>query len=94
MKKYLLIAGVNGAGKSTLYQILQSLHEMPRVNSDEILREFGDWRNPNDVMTAGKIAAKKISRFFDEDVSFNQETTLWQNDYQKYQESKREGLLY
>lgn len=76
MKKYILIAGVNGAGKSTLYQILQSLHEMPRVNSDEILREFGDWRNPNDVMTAGKIAAKKISRFFDEDVSFNQETTL------------------
>lgn len=69
MKKYILIAGVNGAGKSTLYQILQSLHEMPRVNSDEILREFGDWRNPNDVMTAGKIAAKKISRFFDEDVS-------------------------
>lgn len=76
MKKYILIAGVNGAGKSTLYQILQSLHKMPRVNSDEILREFGDWRNPNDIMMAGKIAAKKISRFFDEDESFNQETTL------------------
>lgn len=76
MKKYILIAGANGVGKSTLYQVLQSLHSMPRVNSDEILREFGDWRNSHDVMTAGKIAVKRISQLFDEDVSFNQETTL------------------
>ena len=45
MKKYILIAGVNGAGKSTLYYSLQSLQDMPRVNTDEILRGFGDWRN-------------------------------------------------
>lgn len=76
MKKYILIAGVNGAGKSTLYQSLQSLQEMPRVNTDEILRAFGDWRNMTDVMSAGKIAVKKIARYFDEDVTFNQETTL------------------
>ena len=37
MKKYILIAGVNGAGKSTLYQTLHSLHEMIRVNTDEIV---------------------------------------------------------
>lgn len=71
MKKYILIAGVNGAGKSTLYQSLQSLQSMPRVNSDEILREFGDWRNMLDVMTAGKIAVKKIARYFDEDTLLN-----------------------
>lgn len=76
MKKYILIAGVNGAGKSTLYQSLQSLQSMPRVNTDEILREFGDWRDMDDVMTAGKIAVKKIARYFDEDITFNQETTL------------------
>ena len=76
MKKYILIAGVNGAGKSTLYQSLQSLQSMLRVNSDEILREFGDWRDMADVMTAGKIAVKKIARYFDEDLTFNQETTL------------------
>ncbi len=63
MKKYILVAGVNGAGKSTLYQSLQSLHDIPRVNTDEILREFGDWRNMIDVMTAGKMAVKKINRF-------------------------------
>lgn len=76
MKKYILIAGVNGAGKSTLYQSLQSLQSMPRVNTDEILREFGDWRNILDVMTAGKIAVKKITRYLDEGITFNQETTL------------------
>lgn len=59
MRKYILIAGVNGAGKSTLYQSLQSLQDMPRVNTDEILREFGDWRNAGDVMTAGKICSKE-----------------------------------
>lgn len=76
MKKYILLAGVNGAGKSTLYQSLQSLQDMPRVNVDEILREFGDWRNAADVMSAGKIAVKKIAQYFDEDITFNQETTL------------------
>lgn len=76
MRKYILIAGVNGAGKSTLYQSLQSLQDMPRVNIDEILREFGDWRNAGDVMIAGKIAVKKILQNFDEGITFNQETTL------------------
>lgn len=76
MKKYILIAGVNGAGKSTLYQTLQSLQGMPRVNTDEILRGFGDWRNLADVMTAGRITVKTINRYFNEDITFNQETTL------------------
>ena len=60
MKKYVLIAGVNGAGKSTLYQTIESLKDMPRVNTDEIVREFGDWKNTADVMKAGKIAVRKI----------------------------------
>lgn len=76
MKKYILIEGVNGAGKSTLYQSLQSLRDMPRVNTDEILREFGDWRNISDVMVAGKIAVKRTVQYFDEGITFNQETTL------------------
>lgn len=49
---------------------------MPRVNTDEILREFGDWRNTADAMTAGKIAVKRLSQYFDEGITFNQETTL------------------
>ena len=76
MKKYVLIAGVNGAGKSTLFHLLESLMEMPRINTDEIVREFGKWDNPIDVMKAGKIAIKKINDLFDAEVTFNQETTL------------------
>lgn len=71
MKKYILIAGVNGVGKSTLYQSSQSLQDMPRVNTDEILRDFGNWRNMADMMTAGKIAVKKIDKYFDEGITFN-----------------------
>lgn len=74
--KYVLIAGVNGSGKSTLYQTLNSLKDMERVNVDEIVRSFGDWRNFSDMMQAGKIAIKKMAHYFEEGISFNQETTL------------------
>lgn len=79
MKRYVLIAGVNGAGKSTLYQALDSLHDMERINTDEIVRAFGNWKNVSDVFRAGKIAVKKINGLFDSMVSFNQETTLCGN---------------
>ena len=64
-KKYILIAGVNGAGKSTLYQTLDSLKVMERVNTDEIVKAFGDWKNSSDVMKAGKIAVNKIKDYFE-----------------------------
>lgn len=76
MKRYILIAGVNGAGKSTLYQINDSLKNMPRINVDEIVKEFGDWKNMKDVFKAGKIAVEKIEKYFEEGITFNQETTL------------------
>lgn len=76
MKRYILIAGVNGAGKSTLYRTLPTLQEMPRVNTDEILKEFGDWRNTKDIITAAKIAVSKLKKYFSEEQTFNQETTL------------------
>lgn len=79
MKKYILIAGVNGAGKSTLYQTLQFLKNMPRINTDEIVKEFGDWRNFSDVVKAGKIAIQKMNEYFKDGISFNQETTLCGN---------------
>ena len=79
MKKYILIAGVNGAGKSTLYQTLDCFQNMPRINTDEIVRSLGDWRNVSDVMKAGKIAVYKMKEYFEAGVSFNQETTLCGN---------------
>lgn len=79
MKKYILIAGVNGAGKSTLYQTLESLQNMPRVNTDEIVRSFGSWKNITDVMKAGKVAVQMIKENFEQGITFNQETTLCGN---------------
>lgn len=76
MKKYILIGGVNGAGKSTLYQLLKPLADMPRINIDEIVKDFGNWRNADDVMKAGRIAVKKIQDYFNQGITFNQETTL------------------
>lgn len=76
MKRYILIAGVNGAGKSTLYQSLSSLQGMQRVNTDEIVRTFGDWRNPQDIAKAGIIAVREVKQNFSQGISFNQETTL------------------
>ena len=76
MKKYIIIAGVNGVGKSTLYQTNENLKNIPRVNVDEIIREIGDWKNFNDVFMGGKIAVKTISKYFEEGISFHQETTL------------------
>ena len=60
MKKYILIAGVNGAGKSTLFHMLPELKEYPRVNSDEIVKEFGEWNDPIAVLKAGKLAVENI----------------------------------
>ena len=83
MKKYILIAGVNGAGKSTLFHVLEELKGMPRVNTDEIVKQFGDWNNDLDVFKAGKQAVKMINEYFNNGITFNQETTLCGNNILK-----------
>lgn len=76
MKKYILYAGVNGAGKSTLYRTTHYQDNMPRINTDEILREFGNWKNTTDLMKAGKIAVSRLNKYLKQGITFNQETTL------------------
>jgi len=76
MKKYVLFAGVNGAGKSTLYNLGGEYMDLPRINTDEILAKFGDWRNTSDVLKAGKMAVSRIAELFNKEQSFVQETTL------------------
>ena len=68
MKKYVIYAGVNGAGKSTFYN-MKSQYNLPRVNTDEIVKELGDWKNVADVMRAGKIAVKRIDEYFSQAMS-------------------------
>lgn len=76
MKKYILYAGVNGSGKSTLYYSSKKYLDLPRINTDEITKTFGDWRENYNVVRAGKLAVKEIQRLFSEGKSFTQETTL------------------
>lgn len=94
MKRYILIAGVNGAGKSTLYYTMDSLKNMPRVNTDEIVRTFGDWKNPSDVIKAGKTAVRRVEEYFAKGVSFNQETTLCGNSEGKNSISGKAGRTW
>ena len=60
MKKvFYLFAGVNGAGKSTLYDsknLDNDIKNSIRINTDEIVRKIGDWKNNSDQIKAAKIA--------------------------------------
>lgn len=99
MKRYILFAGCNGVGKSTLYQTNDMFREMPRVNMDEIVRDFGSWKNETDTFKAGKIAVRKIKECFSSGVSFNQEATLcgqsvWKNIQQARQLGYKIEMYY
>ena len=80
MDKYFYIfAGVNGSGKSTLYKtnfLNQNIKNSIRINTDEIVYSFGDWKSSIDQIKAGKIALQLRTKCFLEEKSFNEETTL------------------
>lgn len=80
MKKvFYLFAGVNGAGKSTLYNsesLNNDIKNTIRINTDEIVREIGDWKNNSDQLKAAKIAINLRNECFLHGKSFNEETTL------------------
>lgn len=80
MKKiFYLFAGVNGAGKSTLYNsesLDVNIKDTIRINTDEIVRKIGDWKNNSDQIKAAKIAIILRNDCFQYGKSFNEETTL------------------
>jgi predicted ABC-type ATPase len=76
MKRYVLLAGVNGAGKSTLFSLIPSLSEISKINLDDTVRTIGDWRDAKAVIRAGKLVVCRINDYFDNGISFSQETTL------------------
>lgn len=77
MADFVIFAGVNGAGKSTLYNtIIPTLDLGVRINTDEIVREIGDWRSGKDQIRAGRIALDIRRDCIEKNLSFNQETTL------------------
>ena len=80
MKKiFYLFAGVNGAGKSTLYNTESldiNIKDTIRINTDEIVRKIGNWKNDSDQIKAAKIAINLRNNCFQYGKSFNEETTL------------------
>ena len=80
MKKvFYLFAWVNGAGKSTLYNLAiinKNIKNSTRINTDEIVKEIGDWKDNSNQIKAGKIAINLRNNCFINDKSFNEETTL------------------
>ena len=78
-KTYTIIAGINGAGKTSLYNVISSDPNIPlgeRVNIDEIVRRYGDWRDSLLQVRAARQAMHMIESFIAQGVSFHQETTL------------------
>ena len=78
-KIFYLFAGVNGAGKSTLYSsenLNNDIKNSIRINTDEIVKKIGDWKNNSDQIKAAKIAINLRNECFQNGKSFNEETTL------------------
>ena len=91
-KIFTIFAGVNGAGKSTLYSSKTQNNEKYgiRINTDEIVRTFGDWKNEADQVKAGRIAIKLRRDCIEKGLSFNQETTLTGNSIIKLVDQVKE----
>lgn len=77
MKKYLLVAGIDGVGRTTLSRRDETMEMMLRIDLDEIVSGFGDWKNPSDVEIASDLARRTTDYFFSENASFYQKTTLF-----------------
>ncbi|MCV3443733.1 zeta toxin family protein [Campylobacter sp. IFREMER_LSEM_CL1097] len=79
MKKIATIfAGAEGCGKTTLYynELEKNKDFGLRINIDEIVSSFGDWKNREDQFRASRIAIKMRENYIKKAYDFNQETTL------------------
>ena len=48
-RDFYLFAGINGAGKSTLFStVSENIKNTFRINTDEVVKKSGDWRNEFD----------------------------------------------
>ena len=78
MTQAFIFGGINGAGKSTLYydELLRDKSFGIRINTDEFVSSFGNWKNPKEQFRASKIALKLRQNCIKKHYDFNQETTL------------------
>lgn len=78
MATYTIFAGVNGAGKTSIYKstYYEQNKDEKRINTDEMVARIGSWKDNNLQMKCAREAVKLIKTYIDEEISFNQETTL------------------
>ena len=91
-----IFAGTNGTGKTTLYyQELENGKEFGyRINIDEFVSSFGDWRETKDQIRASKIAIRLREQYIKERKDFNIETTLCGNSILSlFKELKEKGYF-
>ena len=77
--RYTIIGGVNGVGKSTIYASQSDADVKAlgkRINVDEIVSTYGDWRDTRIQFCAGKKAVAEIKSCLQKRISFHQEATL------------------
>ena len=71
-RNFYLFAGVNGAGKSTLFSIMtEDIKGTFRINTDEIVKKIGNWKNESDQIKSAKIAIKLRNEYIEKGFSFN-----------------------
>ena len=75
--EFAYIVGPSGAGKSTLFSIItEDIKGTFRINTDEIVKKIGNWKNESDQIKSAKIAIKLRNEYIEKGLSFNEETTL------------------
>ncbi|RMD04173.1 ATPase [Clostridium autoethanogenum] len=78
MATYTIFAGVNGAGKTSIYKSVyyQRNKNEERINTDEMVARIGSWKDNNLQIKCAREAVKLINYYIENNISFNQETTL------------------
>ena len=75
MKTYTIIGGINGAGKSSLSGVLKTQKNLGEIIDIDKIAQINNISN----IEAGKTALKKINDYFENGITFTQETTLSAN---------------
>jgi predicted ABC-type ATPase len=75
---YTIFAGVNGAGKTSIYKSIyyEENKAEKRINTDEMLERIGSWKDNNLQIKIAREAVKLLNYYINNEISFNQETTL------------------
>ena len=97
MPTYTIFAGVNGAGKTSIYKSIyyDENKDEKRINTDEMVARIGSWRDNNLQMKCAREAVKLIRQYINNDISFNQETTLSGNSIVKnINNAKKKGFYF